>query len=101
VKAIRHLAMVSPEDSLLIMDDRLARRYALRKGLNIIGTVRLLDLSEQQGLIESTARCIQEMADAGYRISMDLLQKVRSDSRELNAGNWLEPAILNAERKPA
>jgi predicted nucleic acid-binding protein len=49
-----------------------------------------LDLSEQQGLIESTERCIQEMADAGYRISMDHLQKVRSDSRELNARNWLE-----------
>ena len=70
--------MESPEDSLLIMDDRLARRYALRKGLKIIGTVRLLDLAEQKNLIESAERCIQDLAEFGYRIPMDLLKKIRS-----------------------
>lgn len=77
--AIR-FAMESPEDTLLIMDDRLARRYALSKGLNIVGTVRLLDLAEQRGVIESAEQCIQEMADFGYRISLDLLKKIRSES---------------------
>ena len=73
------LALETPENSLLIMDDRLARRYSLRKGLNIVGTVRLLDLAEQRGLIESAERCIQEMSNFGYRVSNDLLKKIRSE----------------------
>ena len=72
-------AQQDPEGSLLIMDDRLARRYALGRGLNIIGTVRLLDVAEQLGKIDSAERLINEMAECGYRISVDLLKKVRSE----------------------
>ena len=72
-------ASKAPDESLLIMDDRLARRYALQKRLNIVGTVRLLDLAEQCGLIESAESCIKEMSDSGYRISPTLLKKLRSD----------------------
>ncbi|RLJ17184.1 hypothetical protein DJ030_15600 [bacterium endosymbiont of Escarpia laminata] len=72
-------ALDMPEESLLIMDDRLARRYALRKRLNIVGTVRLLDLAEQRGLIESAEQCIQEMSDFGYRLSNDILKQIRSE----------------------
>ena len=61
------------------MDDRLARRYALQKGLNIVGTLRLVDLAEQYGLIESAESCNNEMSDSGYRISPALLKKLRSD----------------------
>lgn len=72
------LALADPEHSLLIMDDRLARRYALRKGLNIVGSVHLLDLAEQRGLIESAEHCIQAMSDFGYRVSHDILKEIRS-----------------------
>jgi len=44
------LAMRNPRTSLLIVDDRLARRQALRLKLNIIGSVRLLVLAEERGL---------------------------------------------------
>ena len=73
------LALETREESLLIVDDRLARRYALKQGLNIAGTVRLLDLSEQRGLIDSAEQCIQEMATVGYRISVELLNLIRSE----------------------
>ena len=73
------LALEPREESLLIVDDRLARRYALKQGLNIAGTVRLLDLSEQRGLIDSAEQCIQEMATVGYRISVELLNLIRSE----------------------
>ena len=72
-------ALEAPESSLLIMDDRLARRYALHRGLNIVGTVRLLDLAEKRGVIESAERCIQSMSDFGYRVSNDLLKIIRSE----------------------
>ena len=72
------LAMEKPDNSLLILDDRLARRYALKQGLHIIGTVQLLDLAEQHGLIASAEESIQKMAEFGYRISIELLRKLRS-----------------------
>ncbi|QVL49994.1 MAG: DUF3368 domain-containing protein [Thiocapsa sp.] len=72
------LALEDPENSLLIMDDRLARRYALRKGLNIVGSVRLLDMAERRGLIPSAEGCIRQMSDVGYRVSIDLLAQIRS-----------------------
>ncbi len=73
------LALETREESLLIVDDRLARRYALKQGLNIVGTVRLLDLAEQRSLIDSAEQCIREMATVGYRISVEILNLIRSE----------------------
>lgn len=72
------LALEDREHSLLIVDDRLARRYALRKGLNIVGSVRLLDLAERRGLIQSAEASVQQMSDCGYRVSIGLLKQIRS-----------------------
>ena len=71
------LAMEEPAERLLILDDRLARRYALRRGLSLIGTVRVLVLAEGRGLIRSAAHCIEAMAGNGYRISPELLDSIR------------------------
>jgi len=76
-EAIR-VALQDPDSSLLIVDDRLARRQALQLGLNIVGTVRLLDLGEQRGLIGSAEQVIREMRERGYRISLELLDHIRS-----------------------
>jgi len=70
-------ALQAPGDTLLIVDDRLARRYALKQGLNIVGTVRLLDLAEQRGMIGSAESHIRMMSESGYRVSTDLLRKIR------------------------
>ena len=59
------LAIADRDNSLLILDDRLARRYALRRGLSVVGTVRLLHVAEQRGLIGDAARCVREMAEIG------------------------------------
>jgi predicted nucleic acid-binding protein len=42
---------IQHENSLLIVDDQLARRQAAKLGLTFIGLVRLLAIAEQQGLI--------------------------------------------------
>jgi uncharacterized protein len=73
-----HLAIADPDNTLLILDDRLARRYALKRGLSVVGTARLLHVAEQLGLIGDAARCVQEMAEVGYRISPALLDRIRS-----------------------
>jgi predicted nucleic acid-binding protein len=72
------LAIEDPDGSLLILDDRLARRYALSKGLNLVGTVHLLDLAERRGLIASAEASLRTMARFGYRIAPALLERVRA-----------------------
>jgi len=73
-------ALQSPDESLLIVDDRLARRFALKQGINIVGTVRILDLAEQRGLIKSAEQSVAEMSAIGYRVSMELLKQIRAES---------------------
>ncbi len=70
------LALAAPKETLLILDDRLARRYALKRGLALIGTVRVLALAERRGLIDNAAHCIDGMAANGYRISRELLDMI-------------------------
>ncbi len=77
--AVIRLGLEQPHDSLLIVDDRLARRHALRHGLSIVGLVRLLVLAEERGLLGNAGDCIDEMVDNGYRISRDLLDQLRKD----------------------
>lgn len=75
VEAIR-LAAEHP-GSLLIVDDRLARRYAVARDLAIVGTVRLLWIGEQRGEIEDAERVVRQMAERGYRVSTELLERIR------------------------
>ena len=68
------------ESALLIMDDRLARREAMRRGLDYLGTVGLLHLAEQRSVVDDAGRLLRRMATAGYRISPALLDHLRSSS---------------------
>ena len=65
------------EPSLLIMDDRLARREAMRRGLDYVGTARLLYLAEQGSVIDDAQRLVQRMRESGYRISPRILQRLK------------------------
>jgi predicted nucleic acid-binding protein len=47
--------------------------------LNIIGTARLLDIAEKQGIIPNAEQLIQVMREQGYRISPKLLEQIRSE----------------------
>lgn len=73
-----HLALGHP-GSLLILDDRLARREALRLGLSIIGTVKVVVIAQQRELIGDAERVVQQMSDNGYRVSLELLNRVKQD----------------------
>jgi hypothetical protein len=73
-----HLALGHP-GSLLILDDRLARREALRLGLSIIGTVKVVVIAQQRELIGDAERVVQQMSDNGYRVSLELLNRVEQD----------------------
>ena len=78
IEAIQ-LAMET-EKALLIMDDRLARREATRRGLDYIGTVRMLHLAEQGSIVDNAEGTIQRMAECGYRISPLILRQLRAQT---------------------
>ena len=66
------------KQSLLIMDDRLARRQAMQCGLDHIGTARMLLVAEQRSVINDAATVIQRMAAGGYRISPRILHQLKA-----------------------
>ncbi|MEZ5537186.1 MAG: DUF3368 domain-containing protein [Thiolinea sp.] len=61
------------ENALLILDDQFARREAIRMKLNFIGTVKVLAVAEQQGLIDSAEAAVLALQTAGYRVSVKFL----------------------------
>lgn len=62
--------------SLLILDDQLARKQAAKLGLAFIGVVRLLVIAEQHQLLASAEQAVDDLQQAGYRVSLEILQRV-------------------------
>jgi len=73
------LALENSPGSLLNMDDFLARKQAIRLELAVMGTVRMLYITEQRDLISSAEMVISNMRKHGYRISTKILDKIRSE----------------------
>lgn len=67
---------INYDQVLLIMDDRLARREAMQRQLNFVGTARVLWLAQQKGLLSNAAQVIDAMATNGYHISKKLLDQL-------------------------
>ncbi len=62
-------ALQNEHDTLLILDDGLARKQALRKQLVIVGTAALLFATQRKTLIADAKVLIVELNKVGYRIS--------------------------------
>ena len=87
------------EKALLIMDDRLARREATRRGLDYIGTVRMLHLAEQRSIVDNAEATIQRMAECGYRISPLILRQLRAQTSG-DAPHSDKPAVRRQRPAP-
>ncbi len=61
------------EARLVIIDEKKGRRYAARMGFRLIGTVGLLLLAKESGLIRSVAVLLRELQDAGMHLSPPLV----------------------------
>jgi predicted nucleic acid-binding protein len=67
----KYLALET-QNSLLILDDGLARIYALDMGLEITGTLGLLIAAYEQGVISDITAVIQELKNADFRLPPDV-----------------------------
>ncbi len=65
------------KECLIILDDHLARKFAVKSKLPFIGIVRLLDIAEQHGIIEDAELIIDKISSNGYRISKKILKLIR------------------------
>lgn len=75
------LALSIPEH-LLIIDERLGRIIAQRKGVRITGTGAVLLAAKAQGYIPSVAHDLQALHHAGYRLSARLRMELMAMAGE-------------------
>jgi len=69
---------------LVIIDERRGRRYAKRLGFALTGTLGLLVLAKQVGLIPLVAPLIETLKDSGLHLESSLVHKVLEMAGEVN-----------------
>jgi len=76
---------------LVIIDERNGRRYARRIGLPLTGTLGVLLLAKEEGIISSLAPLIAALQEAGMYLGSDLVTRVLEIAGE-------HPPSLRAEK---
>jgi predicted nucleic acid-binding protein len=66
----------------LLVDDAKARKYALLLNVEVMGTLGLLKLAKNRGVIPSVKAVIKEMLAEGYYIDGRLITKLLTDVSE-------------------
>jgi predicted nucleic acid-binding protein len=71
-------ALQNKENTLLILDDALARKQAIRKELTIIGTAAIVFTAQRKGLISDSEAVIDQLNQVGYRISSAVVSQIKT-----------------------
>ena len=66
----------------IIIDDRVARRVAIAKGLSVIGTVGVLCVAKAKGIIPAVKPILNDLLSHGTRISNQLYHHILVTERE-------------------
>lgn len=67
----------------VIMDDRLGRKIAHLRGFHVIGTLRLLVLAKDKGLIAGVKPLIEKLKEVGFWISEDVYKDILLQTGEI------------------
>jgi predicted nucleic acid-binding protein len=60
---------------LVIIDDKAARRAAVERHVNVIGTLGVLAQASKQGLIDSES-AVEKLKDSGFHVSSELIDRL-------------------------
>lgn len=74
-KEVLALGLETP-DHLLVLDDRSARRYAGAAGLEITGTLGILVLAQERGLVDTVRPILNRLQDLQFRVDAGTLETV-------------------------
>lgn len=69
--------------AILLMDDAKARKHAKLLNVEVIGTLGLLKMAKNHGVISSMREVIDDMLAKGYYIADNLIKKILKDANEL------------------
>lgn len=67
----------------LVLDDRGARRYASDLGPAVIGTVRVLEVARDAGLIPRVLPLLERLRASGFRLGDDLIESIRATESDI------------------
>ncbi|MCD4772133.1 MAG: DUF3368 domain-containing protein [Bacteroidales bacterium] len=70
------------DDCLLIIDDFKGRREAKQLKLNYTGTIGILIVAKEKGLIKSLTEILDEIRKTNFRISEELINEIKRKSGE-------------------
>ncbi len=71
------LALAEEQDArLVLVDEKKGRQYAKRLGLRLSGSMGILLMAKENGLIEKVAPLLNAVEEAGLFIGLELKQKV-------------------------
>lgn len=65
------------ENRFLLIDERTGRAVAKRRGVKIAGVGAVLIMAKNAGFISSVTDTVQDLAGSGYRMSVDLQNKLK------------------------
>ena len=66
----------------LHLDDRVARRHAFAAGLRITGTLGILLLAKERGILESVRLALDRLEALRFRLSMETRRAVLDEAGE-------------------
>jgi predicted nucleic acid-binding protein len=70
---------IATSASLVLIDDRDARRAATSLGLRVSGAVAVLAIAKRDGRIGATVKLAERLREVGFRVSDDVLQAAGLD----------------------
>ena len=71
------------ENDYLITDDLQARKLAIKLGLPMIGTLRVLVLAKQKGLLTLVAPLLEQIKQTNFRMAPDLFRTILQEAGEI------------------
>jgi predicted nucleic acid-binding protein len=65
-------------DSLLLVDDRLARSKAIARGVRVVGTLGVVAVAAERGLVGDAESLCRQLVDEGFWVSESVIRGIVS-----------------------
>jgi hypothetical protein len=76
------IALAKEQNTVLLVDEREARREAIRQGITVIGSLRVLKEAKDRGIIPEVKPVLDKLIAAGMYVSDALYQKFLQETGE-------------------